>query len=50
MDMQGRTLVMIPGKELTALKGTLEKVLAEIKNLQHPKQLVSKALSPPKNS
>jgi len=42
MDMQSRTLVMIPGEELAALKGTLEKVLAEIKNLQLPKQSVAK--------
>jgi hypothetical protein len=42
MDMQGRTLVMIPGEELAALKGTLEKVLAEIKNLQLPKQSPTK--------
>lgn len=42
MDMQGRTLVMIPGEELKALKGTLEKVLAEIKNLQLPKQSPTK--------
>lgn len=42
MDMQGRTLVMIPGEELAALKGTLEKVLAEIKTLQPPKQSVAK--------
>jgi hypothetical protein len=42
MEMQGRTLVMIPGEELAALKGTLEKVLAEIKNLQLPKQSVNK--------
>lgn len=42
MDMQGRMLVMIPGEELAALKGTIEKVLAEIKNLQLPKQSVAK--------
>lgn len=42
MDMQGRTLVLIPGEELAALKGTLEKVLAEIKNLQLPKQSPTK--------
>ena len=38
MDMQGRTLVMIPGEELAALKGTLEKLLVETKNLQLLKQ------------
>jgi len=41
MDMQGRTLVLIPGEELAALKGTLEKVLVEIKNLQSAKQSAS---------
>lgn len=42
MDMQGRTLVMIPGEELTALKTQLERVLTEIKNLQLPKPSVNK--------
>lgn len=34
MDMQGRTLVMIPGEELAQLKMQLELVLTEIKNLK----------------
>lgn len=34
MDMQGRTLVMIPGEELAQLKTQLELVLTEIKNLK----------------
>lgn len=38
MDMQGRTLVMIPGEELAALKGTLELVLTEIRSLRSAKQ------------
>ena len=42
MDMQGRTLVMISGEELTALKTQLEQVLIAIKNLQPPKQSVAK--------
>lgn len=42
MDMQGRTLVMIPGEELAALKTQLELVLKEIKNLQAPKQSIAK--------
>jgi len=42
MDMQGRTLVMIPGEELAQLKTQLDLVLTEIKNLQLPKQSVSK--------
>lgn len=42
MDMQGRTLVMIPGEELAQLKTQLEQVLIAIKNLQPPKQSVAK--------
>ena len=42
MDMQGRTLVMIPGEELAQRKTQLELVLAEIKNLQLPKQSPNK--------
>lgn len=34
MDMQGRTLVMIPSEELAQLKMQLELVLTEIKNLK----------------
>lgn len=37
MDMQGRTLVMIPGEELSAIKKQLELVLTELKSLQGPK-------------
>lgn len=34
MDLQDRTLVMIPGEELIHLKTTLAQVLIEIKTLQ----------------
>lgn len=34
MDLQNRTLVMIPGEELSHLKNTLEELLTEIKTLQ----------------
>lgn len=34
MDLQGRTLVMIPGEELSYLKTTLEHLLTEVKTLQ----------------
>lgn len=37
MDLQGRTLVMIPGEELSHLKNTLEELLTEIKALQSPR-------------
>ena len=40
MDLQGRTLVMIPGEELTNLKITLEQVLAEIKTRQSARPTV----------
>lgn len=34
MDLQNRTLVMIPGEELSYLKTTLEYLLTEVKTLQ----------------
>lgn len=38
MELEGKTLVLIPGEELAQLKGTMEKILATLEQLQPGKQ------------
>lgn len=38
MELEGKTIVLIPGEEWAQLKGTMEKILATLEQLQPGKQ------------
>lgn len=42
MELEGKTLVLIPGEEWAQLKGTMEKILATLEQLQPGKQASKK--------